>query len=290
MSVRRYLALLKDTFTSWQAHKAERLGAALAYYTIFSLAPLLIILIGITALVFGQDIAQTQLIEQLQNLLGADGAAFVQALISSARHSGAGAQATLLGLGTLLLGALGLFLQLQAAINDIWDVKPGPGRGIRRAVRDRVVSLAMMLGVGFLLLVSLLVSAFIVTAGRYFAGLLPVPSAVLQAVNLSVSFAFSTLLFAMLFKYLPDVSVDWGDVWHGAVLTSLLFTLGKFLIALYLGITSVSSVYGTAGSLVALLVWVYFSAQIILFGAEFTQVYARKYRTSSDVSELPVSP
>jgi membrane protein len=290
MSVRRYLALLKDTFTAWQAHKAERLGAALAYYTIFALAPLLTIFIGIAALAFGQDTAQTQLIEQVQNLLGADGAAFVQALIGSARHSGSGAEATLLGLGTLLFGALGLFLQLQAALNTIWDVEPDTGRGIRRAVRDRLVSLAILLGVGFLLLVSLVVSALIVTAGRYFADLLPVSSTVLQAVNLALSFVFSTLLFAMLFKYLPDASVDWGDVWHGAALTSLLFTLGKFVIALYLGITSVSSVYGTAGSLVALLVWVYFSAQIILFGAEFTQVYARKYRSSSDARELPVSP
>jgi membrane protein len=290
MSLRRYLALLKDTFTAWKAHKAQRLGAALAYYTIFSLAPLLIIFIGIAALAFGQDTAETQLIERVQSLLGTEGADFVQALIGSARHSGSGAAATLLGLGTLLFGALGLFVQLQDALNTIWDVEPDLGRGIRRAVRDRVVSLVMMLGVGFLLLVSLLVSTALATAGRYFAGLLPVPATVLEALNLAISFAFSTLLFALLFKYLPDVSVAWGDVWHGAALTSLLFTIGKFLIALYLGITSVGSVYGTAGSLVALLVWVYFSAQIILFGAEFTQVYARKYRTGSDARELPVSP
>lgn len=290
MPVRRYLSLLKDTFKSWQAHKAERLGAALAYYTIFSLAPLLIILIGITALAFGQENAQQQLIAQVQGLLGADGAAFVLALLGSARRSGSGGAAALVGLGTLLLGALGLFLQLQTALNDIWDVKPDPKRGIRGAVRDRLVSLAIMLGVGFLLLLSLLISTVLATAGSYFAGLLPVPSAALEAVNFALSFIFSTLLFAMLFKFLPDCKVDWGDVWHGAVLTSLLFTLGKYVIAFYLGVTSVGSVYGTAGSLVALLVWVYYSAQLILFGAEFTQVYARKYRASVDAQELPVTP
>ena len=177
MPVRRYLSLLKDTFKSWQAHKAERLGAALAYYTIFSLAPLLIILIGITALAFGQENAQQQLIAQVQGLLGADGAAFVLALLGSARRSGSGGAAALVGLGTLLLGALGLFLQLQTALNDIWDVKPDPKRGIRGAVRDRLVSLAIMLGVGFLLLLSLLISTVLATAGSYFAGLLPVPSA-----------------------------------------------------------------------------------------------------------------
>ena len=199
MSVRRYLALLKDTFTAWQAHKAERIGAALAYYTIFSLAPLLVIFIGIAALAFGQETAQTQLIGQVRNLLGADGATFVQALIGSARHSGSGAAATLVGLGTLLLGAVGLFLHLQAALNTIWDVVPDPRRGIRGAVRDRLVSLGLLLGVGFLLLVSLLASAFIVTAGRYFADLLPVSPTVLEAMNLVLSFVFSTLLFAMLF-------------------------------------------------------------------------------------------
>ena len=290
MNIRRLLSLFKDTFQSWQAHKAERLGAALAYYTIFSLAPLLIILIGITSLALGQENAQSQMVAQIQGLLGPDAAAFILSLVGNARRSGSGGAAALFGLGTLLVGALGLFLQLQTAINDIWDVKPDPRRGFRGAIRDRLVSLAIMLGVGFLLLVSLLVSTFLAAAGGYFSGLLPVPSVVLEAVNLVISLLFSTLLFAMLFKFLPDCPVDWGDVWHGAILTSLLFMLGKYLIAFYLGVTSVGSVYGTAGSLVALLVWVYYSAQLILFGAEFTHVYARKYRSGSDVTELAVSP
>ena len=290
MNIRRLLSLFKDTFQSWQAHKAERLGAALAYYTIFSLAPLLIILIGITALALGQENAQSQMVAQIQGLLGSDAAAFILSLVGNARRSGSGGAAALFGLGTLLVGALGLFLQLQTAINDIWDVKPDPRRGFRGAIRDRLVSLAIMLGVGFLLLVSLLVSTFLAAAGRYFTGLLPVSSVMLEAVNLVISLLFSTLLFAMLFKFLPDCPVDWSDVWHGAILTSLLFMLGKYLIAFYLGVTSVGSVYGTAGSLVALLVWVYYSAQLILFGAEFTHVYARKYRSGSDVTELAVSP
>lgn len=289
MPVRRFLAILKDTFAAWQGHHADRLGAALAYYAIFSLAPLLIIFIGMGALVFGQETAQARLLEQIEGLLGTDGAAFIQALLGSARKASSGI-ATLVGVATLLFGALGLFQQLQSVLNTIWDVGPGGGRGIRRAVRDRVVSLLLMLGVGFLLLVSLLVSTALAMAGRYFTALLPVPATLLEIVNLAVSLVFSFLLFAMLFKYLPDYNIDWGDVWHGAALTALLFTLGKYVIAFYLGVTSVSSVYGTAGSLVALLIWIYYSAQIVLFGAEFTQVYARKYRTGADAAELAISP
>ena len=278
MTPRLFLALLKETAVQWTRHKAQRLGAALAYYTIFALAPLLIIFITIVGIVYGQETAQAELFDQLQALVGPDSANFIQTLVVSARRSNSDIIATLIGVGTLMFGAVGMFAQLQDALNTIWDVNPDAGHGVKRMVRDRAVALAMVLCVGFLLLLMLFTSTAIVTLGHYFSALLPVPATALELVNLALSFAMATLLFALLFKFLPDARIDWSDVWHGALVTSLLFTLGKFLIAWYLGTSSVSSVYGTAGSLAALLVWIYYSAQIILFGAEFTHVYARRAR------------
>jgi membrane protein len=284
MSPRTYLLLLKDTAMQWNAHKAQWLGAALAYYTVFSLAPLLIILIAIVSFVYGQEEAQAQLIGQLQAVIGPDSAAFIKSMLTSAHRSNSDVIATLIGVGTLLFGALGVFGQLQAAINTIWDVKPSSGFGLRRQLRDRLVSLAMVIGSGFLLLVSLLASTALVGISRYFGTLMPVPAMVLESVNLLFWLAVSTLLFGMLYKFLPDAPVDWDDVWHGALLTSLLFTAGRAAIAWYLAAGSVSSVYGTAGSLAALLIWIYYSAQILLFGAEFTHVYAIRTQTPAGVA------
>jgi membrane protein len=276
--------LLKDTAMQWNAHKAQWLGAALAYYTVFSMAPLLIILIAIVSFVYGQAEAQAQLIGQLQAVIGPDSAAFIKSMLTSAHRSNADVMATLIGVGTLIFGALGIFGQLQAAINTIWDVKPSHGLALRRLLRDRLVSLAMVIFSGFLLLISLLASTALVGITGYFGTLLPVPGMVLESINLLFWLTVSTLLFAMLYKILPDAPVDWDDVWHGALLTSLLFAVGRAAIAWYLGVGSVSSVYGTAGSLAALLVWIYYSAQILLFGAEFTHVYAIHTQTPAGVA------
>jgi membrane protein len=278
MSVPFFLSLLKDTAAQWTAHKAQRLGAALAYYTIFSLAPLLIIFIAIIGFVYGPEAAQAELIDRLQTLVGSESAAFVATMVASAHRSNSDVVATLFGLGTLIFGALNVFSQLQDAINTIWDVKPAAGSAVRRMVRDRLVSLAMVLGVGFLLLVSLIASTALVAAGRSFGALLPMPAVALETLNLAFWLVVATLLYAMLFKFLPDAPVSWSDVWHGALLTSLLFSLGRLAIAMYLAAGAISSIYGAAGSLAALLIWVYYSAQILLFGAEFTHVYALRVR------------
>jgi membrane protein len=270
-------ALFKQTFLEWFDDNVQRLGAALAYYTIFSLAPLLIIVIAIAGLGFGQQTAQSEILAQLRSLLGDEGAKATQAMIENAQRPATGLLATLIGIVMLLIGATGVFGQLQEALNTIWGVMPKPGWGIKRMIKDRFLSFVMVLGIGFLLLVSLVLSAGLAALGKFFNYLLPVPEGVLQLLNFLVSFGVITLLFAMIYKVLPDVKIGWSDVWIGAAMTALLFTLGKSLIGLYLGKSGVASAYGAAGSLVIILLWVYYSSQILLFGAEFTFVYANKY-------------
>jgi membrane protein len=209
--------------------------------------------------------------------LGPQAAEAIQGMLQSAGKTGAGIVATAVGVGTLLLGASGAFAQLQDALNTIWEVKPKAGRGVRGMLRDRFLSFSLVLAIGFLLLVSLVLSAALAAVGKYLAGILPVSSALMQGLNFALSFAVTTFLFALIFKVLPDVRIRWRDVWIGAAVTALLFSVGRFLIGLYLGRSSVSSAYGAAGSLVVLLVWIYYSAQILLLGAEFTQVYASKF-------------
>jgi membrane protein len=269
--------LVKETFSEWSKDKASRLAAALSYYTIFSVAPLLIIAVAVAGLVFGREAATRQLTAEAQGLLGPQGAEAIQTLLQNAGKTGAGIVATVVGIGTLLLGASGAFAQLQDALNTIWEVKPKPGRGIRGMLRDRFLSFSLVLAIGFLLLVSLILSAALAAVGKYLAGVLPLSSALMQGLNFALSFAATTFLFALIFKVLPDVRIRWRDVWIGAAVTALLFSIGRFLIGLYLGRSSVSSAYGAAGSLVVVLVWVYYSAQILLLGAEFTQVYASKF-------------
>lgn len=268
--------ILKTTFKEWTEDKAPRLGAALAYYTIFSLAPLLIIAIAIAGLAFGEQAAQHQLQEQIRGMVGSQGAEAIQTMIAKASRPSSGIVATIIGLVTLVLGASGVFSQLQDALNTIWEVKPKEGRGIKGIIKDRVLSFTMVLGIGFLLLVSLVLSAVLAALGSFLNTLMPNMSILMQIANIVISFAVITLLFAMIFKLLPDVEVSWRDMWLGAALTAVLFTIGKLAIGLYLGHSSATSVYGAAGSLVVLLLWVYYSAQILLFGAEFTQVYAMK--------------
>jgi membrane protein len=274
---RETLELFKDTFSNWNKDHAPRLGAALAYYTVFSLGPLLIIVIAIAGLVFGAEAAQGQIVGQMQGLVGEQGAVFIQAAIESASQPRSSVIASVIGIVTLLLGALGVFAQLQDALNVIWDVTPKPDRGWRGLIEDRLLSFSMILVVGFLLLVSLLASTALAAFFKYVGGVVPMTAVVAEGVNFFVSFAVITLLFALIFKYLPDARIAWSNVWIGAAMTALLFTIGKVILGIYLGNSAVSSAYGAAGSLVVVLVWVYYSAQILFFGAEFTKVYANRY-------------
>jgi membrane protein len=269
--------LVKTTFSEWQEDKAARLAAALAYYTAFSLGPLLLIAISVAGLVFGREAAQGQVVAQMQGLLGEEGAQVIQTAIENASQPSASIVSTLIGLGLLLLGAAGLFGQLQDALNTIWEVQPKPGRGFMGMVKDRFLSFTAVLGTGFLLLVSLVISAGLTAVNTWMADRLPGGALLWQVINQVVSVAVVTLLFALIFKVLPDAEISWRDVWLGAFVTAVLFTIGKYALGLYLGRASVGSAYGAAGSLLVVLVWVYYSAQILFMGAEFTQVYANRF-------------
>lgn len=273
-------ALLKETFQEWRDDGAARLAAALAYYTTFSLAPLLVLIIAIAGLVGGHEAAQSQVMIQVEDLLGAEGREFVQGMLETASQPATGFVATILGIVTLLFGALGVFGELQNSLNTIWEVKPKPAKGfldgIKRFVVKRLLSFTMVLGIGFLLLASLVVSAALSALGEYIGTRWPLADFWLQLINFIISFAVITLLFAMIFKFLPEIKIAWKDVWLGAAVTSILFNLGKFLIGFYLGRSEVGNTFGAAGSLAILLIWIYYSAQILFFGAEFTQVYANR--------------
>jgi membrane protein len=276
--------LIKETIAEWNEDNVPLLAAALAYYTVFSLAPLLLIAIAIAGSIFGEEAARGEIIGQIQGFVGKDGAEAIQAMIENARQPDSGGTvATVVGVVILLFGASGVFGQLQAALNTIWGVKPKPGRNVKNFIQSRFLSFAMVLVIGFLLLVSLLLSAILVAIANYFGNLLPGFVFVAQLLNFSISFGVITLLFASIYKFLPDVKIPWKNLWIGAGVTALLFNFGKYLIGLYLGNSSISSTYGAAGSLVVILIWVYYSAQILLIGAEFTQVYS-KYRGR------PISP
>ncbi|MBV9497382.1 MAG: YihY/virulence factor BrkB family protein [Acidobacteria bacterium] len=277
--MKKYFGLFKQTFQEFLSDKVPRLGAALAYYTIFSIAPLLLIAIAIAGLVFGREAAQNGITHQLGSVLGTTAAKAVNDMVANAAKPKSGAIATIVGVVTLLLGASGVFGQLKDALNTIWDVEPEKSGGIFAMVKERFLSMAMVFGVGFLLLVSLVIDAAISAASDRF-----IPDSiatVAQLIQLVLSLGIVTLLFAMMFRYLPDIRIAWHDVWFGAALTSLLFVIGKFGLGIYLTKSAVDSSYGAAGSLVVLLLWIYYSAQILLFGAEFTQVYARSHGSHS---------
>ncbi len=275
------LTLLRETFREWREDGATRLAAALAYYTTFSLAPLLVLIIAIAGLAGGREAAQTQTMAQVEDLLGAEGREFVQEMIESASQPETGLLATFIGAVTLLFGALGVFGELQNSLNTIWEVKPKPAEnwldGVKRFVLRRLLSFTMVLGIGFLLLASLVVSAALSALGEYIGSRWPMADFSLGLINFTISFLVITLLFAMIFKFLPEIKIPWKDVWLGAAVTSAFFSLGKFLIGLYLGRSEVGNTFGAAGSLAILLIWIYYSAQILFFGAEFTQVYSNRY-------------
>jgi membrane protein len=277
MNVKPGFDMIKETFKGWQEDGALDLGAALAYYAIFSLAPLLLIVIGVAGLVWGREAVQGQLVGQLQGIVGEQGGQAIQTMIANAGKHGSGVAATIIGLVTILFGATGVFVQLQNALDRIWNVEPKPGAGIWGFVKTRMLSFGMILGIGFLLLISLVVATAVTAVSTWATGLMPAAKVLTEGLAFVVSFALTTLLFAMIFRFLPDVKITWRDVWIGAAATALLFTLGKFLIGLYLAKSSVASTYGAAGSLVVVLLWIYYSSQILFLGAEFTQVYASHY-------------
>ncbi len=278
MHLKQIWDLIRKSVTAWVDDYAPSMGAALAYYTLFSLAPLLIIAIAVAGLVFGQEAARGEIVAQIQGLIGREGAIAVQGLLKSANAPAQDIFATVVSIITLVIGATTVFGELQSDLDRIWRV-PAPAKvsGMWTLLRSRLLSFGLVLGLGFLLLVSLVVSAAIAAFGKWSYGFFEGREAYLHALNFSVSFAITTFLFALIYKLMPRASVAWRDVWVGAAVTSLLFEIGKLLIGLYLGTTSVASGFGAAGSLVVLLVWVYFSAQVFLLGAEFTWVYSHEF-------------
>lgn len=267
--------LLHEAFKEWVRDHDSRRGAALAFYTVFSLAPILIIAIAIAGLFFGEQAARGEIVAQVSGLIGPDGAHAVQAMIENAARPGAGAKAAIVGIVTLLIGATSALTELKADLDEIWGAPPEKMRGFWYFVRKRLLSFGLILALGFLLLVSLAFSA-IVTALAKFWGAYDVTSLLLQTLNFIVGFALVIALFAMIYKILPAERIAWRDVIIGAVMTALLFSIGKLLIGVYLGNSAIASTYGAAGSVILVLVWVYYSAQIFLFGAEFTKVYAHR--------------
>jgi membrane protein len=283
-------ALARESFSEWREDKASRLAAALAYYTMFSIPPLLIVVLAILGQVFEREAAQDRLAAQINALIGrTDVSDVVTAMIEGASRPRESAWAAAVGVVTLMLGASGVFAQLQDALNTIWEVEPRPGRGILGVLRDRVVSFGLALGVGFLLLVSLVLSAGLAILGEFFSARLPLLQ-LGMLLELVISFGVTSLLFALIFKVIPDVRIGWRDVWLGAVLTAALFSAGKWVLAQYLA-TGITTSYGAAGSLVLILAWVYYSAQILFLGAEFTQVYANRYGSglAPDRGAVPVA-
>lgn len=275
--------LLRETYVEWVDDKGDRLGAALAFYSVLSLAPLLVIVIAIAAAVFGREAARGEIVSQIDGLVGRDGAQAVQEMIIHSQQPATGIVAVLLGVGTLFLGAAGVFGELQDALNTIWEVPTKPSNGIWLFIKKRFFSFAMVFGTGFLLLASLAISTTLQALSEFMNARLSLPAAIWLGVDFLISFGVITLLFGLIFKVVPDVKIAWKDVWIGAVLTALLFIVGKFLLGLYLGRSGLGSAYGAAGSLIVLVVWIYYSAQILFFGAEFTQVYAK--RSSSLIAD-----
>ena len=278
-------ALLSHTCSDWYEDRAQRLGAALAFYTIFAVTPGLVIVMAVAGFLLGPG-AERQIIDQVHELIGAQGAHAIEATVRNARAAPPGATGMIVVLLTLVLGLWGVFGELQDGLNTIWGVTPKPGRRVVDIIRDRFWSFTLVVGIGFLLLVSLVLSAWLAALGTYMSYLLPAPAWALETLNFVVSLAAITGAFALIFKVLPDVRVAWRDVWMGAAVTSLLFTSGKFFIGLYLGRSAVASAFGAAGSLVIIVVWVYYSAQILLFGAEFTKVWAEHRGSGFQVDRM----
>lgn len=273
--VRELFRTLIAAFKSWREDNASRLGAALAYYTVFSLPGLLLVLVAAAGVVFGRAAVEGRVMATLSGLIGAQTAAFLQHAMQASVSTHRGAIATSIGIVTLVLGGAGVFGSLQDALNTVWEVRPARKRGIWPFLQSRLFSLLTLLGTAFLLVMSLAVNMLVSAVGDRLARLLPGSTALWQGVNLVLALGVLSVLFALMFKFLPDVEVRWRDVWVGALLTAVLFTVGEWAIGFYLGRTNVGSAFGAAGSLVVVLTWLYYSSQIFLFGAEYTQAWAR---------------
>jgi membrane protein len=265
--------IAKEAVANWSKHKDARQGAALAYYSVFSLGPIIVIAIAVAGLFFGHDAVASQVTSSLKEMLGETGAKAIEAMLADASRPAAGVLATVLGIGALLFAAVGVVVQLKDALNVVWDVEESNEGGLWHFARNYVLSFAAVLALGFLLLVSLLVTAGLAAAGKFIAPYMP--EGVLHIVSMIVSLAVVTVLFAMMFKWLPDVSVAWRGVWLGAFLTAVFFEIGKAAIGFYIGKQGLESTYGAAASIVVVLIWVYYTSQIVLIGAELTHAYSK---------------
>jgi membrane protein len=291
MTLQHFWNLIKKSCYAWVDDYAPSMGAAIAYYTLFSLAPFLILVIAVAGMVFGAEAARGEIVSQLRGLIGDEGAVAVQGLLKSASRPATSIFASIVGALTMLIGATSVFGELQSALDRIWRAPVQTQvSGLRGLLRGRLVAFGMIVTIGFLLLVSLVISAALAAMGTWSQGFFPGWEIAWQAVGLVVSFAITTVLFAMIYQILPRVRVSWNDVWVGAAVTALLFNLGKLAIGLYIGKAGVTSGFGAAGSLVVLLVWVYYSAQIFLLGAEFTWVYANSHGSHAGVKESDPPP
>jgi membrane protein len=281
-SAKTLLKLLRLTWKEWKDDNGTSLAAALAYYTVFSLAPILIIAVAVAGLVFGEEAARGELTAQISSFVGDEGAELAQEVLANTSKPTIGSLAGVIGLLTLLFGATGAFSQMQSSLNHLWNVPSGGPSGIWNTVTTRAISFLLVLGVGLLLLTMLILSAVISALTNILGASAETAQMWGQIINFVVSFGLTMVMFALLYKVLPDVDIDWSDVWVGAMITAILFTIGKQLIGLYLGRASVASAYGAAGSLVIVMLWVYYSAQILFLGAEFTQVYTRMFGSRRD--------
>ena len=279
MQLKDLFSLLKETFTSFGETKCARLAAALSYYTIFSIAPILIVVISLAALFFNASDARSEIIAQISQVVGPTGAEAIGEILTNANKGGKGGNiiATVVGFATILLGATGLFAALQDSLNTIWGVEPKPDAGILVMIKARLLSFVMVLGIGFLLIVSLVASVAVKAASDWLGAMLGGAEWVAPVLNVVLFFVLLTLFFALMFKILPDAEIQWRDVWVGGALTSVLFSVGKFALSWYLARPGTASAYGSAGALVVLLLWINYASQILFFGAEFTKVYANRF-------------
>ncbi len=284
MKFKPALMLYKTAIDRWNLDKAPRIAAALAYYATFSLAPLLIVSIWFAGLIFGSEAARSHVVNLVSRLVGADTAAFVESLMLAANRTSSGSLAAIVIIAGLLFGAAGLFGQIQDALNTIWDVPPRPWRGVKGIVQDRLPSMLMVLGAGLLLVASLALSTVLSTINHLVSGIAPDLAAQLHGINLITSFGIIAAIFGVTYKIVPDTAIAWGDVWLGALTASLLFTVGRFALELYLTYSHVTTSFGAAGSLIAVLIWIYYSAQIFLFGAEMCEVCAEQFGSRRDSS------
>lgn len=282
ISIKQIWLLFKTAFTSWSDDYAQSMGAALAYYTMFSIAPLLLIVISMTGLIFGQEVARGEIIGQLNNLMGEQGVLAIQTLLKSINQPVEGITATAIGIILLLVGATTVFAELQNSLDRIWKAPARTGSGIWHLIHARLLSFGMIMGIGFLLMVSLIFSAGLAAISKWWSSTFAGWIIVISVFNFVLSFVLTTGMFAMIYKIMPRVTIRWNEVWIGATITAALFTIGKWLIGIYIGQSAIASGYGAAGALLALLIWIYYSAQIFLMGAEFTWAYSHLYGSRKD--------